>query len=230
MAKAKRSKALYWYNHHREKAQRKAEAQVNSAYAPKIDEFNSNLDFLQKELQQTLKREPFSSKFIRFFGGETDFYRTHIAPLEQLLNVKKSSLIALKNSRDKKAQISGKSAIEQYEQSRKLRKEQKALQEERSAELKYERRIRWLERSKHIRMAASSIRKYLLAEVTTSNKVLFCHYCGAVLNINDMHLDHKKPVSRGGRNNRENLVWACAACNLSKGRKLYEDFVKKFRG
>jgi len=38
-----------------------------------------------------------------------------------------------------------------------------------------------------------------------------------------VHMDHVVPVSRGGLHCAENLLPACASCNLSKGAKLLEE-------
>src|SRR3546814_1753319 len=43
-----------------------------------------------------------------------------------------------------------------------------------------------------------------------------CWYCGTKLTA--YHVDHRIPLARGGSNGPENLVIACPACNLSKGR------------
>lgn len=43
-----------------------------------------------------------------------------------------------------------------------------------------------------------------------------CRYCGASAPDVQLHIDHHKPVSRGGTNDAENLVTACADCNLGK--------------
>lgn len=40
-----------------------------------------------------------------------------------------------------------------------------------------------------------------------------CQYCGALAE----HVDHVVPVCKGGGNTLDNLVAACAKCNLSKG-------------
>ena len=42
-----------------------------------------------------------------------------------------------------------------------------------------------------------------------------CHYCG--LFSPDGQVDHIIPLSRGGTDALENLAWACADCNNSKG-------------
>ena len=45
-----------------------------------------------------------------------------------------------------------------------------------------------------------------------------CAYCGAPAE----HLDHVVPICQGGTNNLDNLVAACANCNLSKGGRTPE--------
>ena len=47
-----------------------------------------------------------------------------------------------------------------------------------------------------------------------------CAYCGSPAE----HVEHCTPLSRGGRNDIFNCVGACAACNLSKGRKTVLEF------
>jgi 5-methylcytosine-specific restriction endonuclease McrA len=46
-----------------------------------------------------------------------------------------------------------------------------------------------------------------------------CYYCGCELN-GTYQTDHVIPISRGGSDSMENIVVACASCNLSKGNKL----------
>ena len=41
-----------------------------------------------------------------------------------------------------------------------------------------------------------------------------CCYCGAVTILT---LDHLMPISKGGRDTADNIVWACKSCNSSKG-------------
>jgi hypothetical protein len=46
-----------------------------------------------------------------------------------------------------------------------------------------------------------------------------CAYCGITLYWsipNDIHVDHIKPVTKGGTNDIDNLALTCADCNLSK--------------
>lgn len=46
-----------------------------------------------------------------------------------------------------------------------------------------------------------------------------CVYCGRTVYGNNLHLDHVIPWSRGGSDEADNLVVACAKCNLEKGDK-----------
>lgn len=44
-----------------------------------------------------------------------------------------------------------------------------------------------------------------------------CRYCGAdPADGAKLHIDHRLPVSKGGQNDFDNLVTACADCNLGK--------------
>ena len=53
-----------------------------------------------------------------------------------------------------------------------------------------------------------------------------CNYCGSVDNL---ALDHIFPQKFGGKDDAENLIFACRACNSSKGKKDLMDWMD-FRG
>ena len=46
-----------------------------------------------------------------------------------------------------------------------------------------------------------------------------CAYCGVTLSR--PHLDHFVPMSKGGTDERDNLIPACKSCNSSKGNKSF---------
>lgn len=46
-----------------------------------------------------------------------------------------------------------------------------------------------------------------------------CRYCGRQSDVVPLHVDHVIPVCQGGTNDRENLITACADCNLGKSGK-----------
>ncbi|MEL0114427.1 MAG: HNH endonuclease, partial [Rickettsiales bacterium] len=47
-----------------------------------------------------------------------------------------------------------------------------------------------------------------------------CQYCGHGHRAEDLTFDHVIPRSRGGRTTWDNVVTACAPCNLRKGHRL----------
>ncbi len=47
-----------------------------------------------------------------------------------------------------------------------------------------------------------------------------CQYCGETPGTSELTFDHVIPKSRGGETSWENVVTACADCNLIKGSKL----------
>ena len=43
-----------------------------------------------------------------------------------------------------------------------------------------------------------------------------CHYCGKKFKPAELTMDHLIPISRGGKNNKGNVVPACKPCNNRK--------------
>lgn len=52
-----------------------------------------------------------------------------------------------------------------------------------------------------------------------------CHWCG--IHSATLEIDHVVPVSRGGTNDRSNLVASCKACNAAKGNKLVHEWIRE---
>jgi 5-methylcytosine-specific restriction endonuclease McrA len=52
-----------------------------------------------------------------------------------------------------------------------------------------------------------------------------CLYCGSAAT----HIDHVTPLDKGGTDEPDNLVSACAACNLRKGTQDAGKFAKRIR-
>ncbi len=48
----------------------------------------------------------------------------------------------------------------------------------------------------------------------------FCHYCGRQMPPGDLTMDHKVPLSRGGKSTRGNVVPCCKECNTRKKSRL----------
>lgn len=51
-----------------------------------------------------------------------------------------------------------------------------------------------------------------------------CVYCGAIHAVEELSVDHVQPRSRGGDRSGGNLVTACRACNVRKGRRRLAAF------
>lgn len=54
-----------------------------------------------------------------------------------------------------------------------------------------------------------------------------CFYCTAY--APDGHVDHRISRAKGGSNDHDNLTWACAPCNLSKGALNDTEFMALFQ-
>jgi len=54
-----------------------------------------------------------------------------------------------------------------------------------------------------------------------------CGLCDLALDANSYHVDHWKPLSKGGSNDKSNLKLLHPKCNLSKGAKLPSEFNKR---
>lgn len=52
-----------------------------------------------------------------------------------------------------------------------------------------------------------------------------CPYCICDLSQTKSHVDHVRPLARGGTNTRDNIVVCCARCNLKKNSKTVKEFV-----
>jgi 5-methylcytosine-specific restriction endonuclease McrA len=58
-----------------------------------------------------------------------------------------------------------------------------------------------------------------------------CLYCGIkVMRKSNLHIDHKVPLVRNGSHTIENMAPSCMQCNLQKGTKTSEEFIKLLSG
>ena len=54
-----------------------------------------------------------------------------------------------------------------------------------------------------------------------------CQYCGKKIKKTNWHLDHIKPLSKGGKNVVSNLCVSCKTCNLMKHSMMKNNFINK---
>jgi len=54
-----------------------------------------------------------------------------------------------------------------------------------------------------------------------------CPYCADPLSLNNAHLDHIYPVSKGGLSRPKNLVFVCSSCNRKKSDSTLRHFIEE---
>lgn len=54
-----------------------------------------------------------------------------------------------------------------------------------------------------------------------------CELCGRKILLEDMSIDHVKPLCLGGKDDVDNLASVCIPCNMFKGSVLPEDFMER---
>lgn len=59
-----------------------------------------------------------------------------------------------------------------------------------------------------------------------------CYYCGKKFSPEELTMDHKIPISRGGKSEKNNLVPACKECNNKKKYLLpieWEEYISNLK-
>lgn len=52
-----------------------------------------------------------------------------------------------------------------------------------------------------------------------------CHYCQGEFSKEDLTMDHKVPIIRGGKTTKSNIVVACKPCNTDKKYQTDVEFI-----
>lgn len=217
-----------WYEYHCEKAKLEGRAKIEAEHGEQVSCLRAVRDETREAYLAALKAEPISSKLRAFFDFATEYRREAVEPLKADLDVANRALAdALERYRALQKQAEAE-AVEGYEKSRTQRKIKAIERQERVAKRKYEKRLRYLEESPAIRSASRPLKEHLIAELSEDGESLVCFYCEQTITIGESHLEHKRPISRGGTNWRGNLALSCASCNLRKGRKTHEEFMRQF--
>ena len=92
----------------------------------------------------------------------------------------------------------------------------------------YERQRRHQRRAR-IKKAKGRITKAIIQELIDSQFIDgkgVCPYCNSKITLKDCHLDHMEPLSKGGSNEKSNLIFCCAHCNLKKSDKSLKQWLK----
>ncbi|MBI1395893.1 MAG: hypothetical protein GC151_07920 [Betaproteobacteria bacterium] len=219
-----------WYEYHRDQAQLQGRSKVESEHREEIQCLRGVRDDAREAYFRALKAEPLSSKLRGFFDFSSEYRSATLLPLREDLDVANR---ALRDALDRLRALQNqaeKAALEEYEAARAQRQVERFEREERAARRRYEMRLRYLEESPALRSASRSLKEHLIRDLSEDGESITCFYCEQRIPIGESHLEHKRPLSRGGTNARGNLALSCATCNLRKGRKTHEEFLRQFGG
>lgn len=85
-----------------------------------------------------------------------------------------------------------------------------------------------LYKNAHPRYKKSDAQPFIKRKKMNTRKKLrgneICPYCGKRLSTYTATTDHIVPLSRGGTDDRENLILCCKKCNLEKGSMLLSEW------
>ena len=88
--------------------------------------------------------------------------------------------------------------------------------------------LSWTENARSVRPTIrATFSKADRASIARSQRYR-CMYCGARLTTDNLQIDHRYPVSRGGSNDDENLQALCRRCNIRKGNHTDEEFRERY--
>lgn len=98
--------------------------------------------------------------------------------------------------------------------------------------------LKWQKRNRHKMCEYRGRRRARIRSATTDSSAsdfyafvrkqesIQCHWCGKVVSGTKAHIDHIIAISKHGNHTSSNLCASCAACNLKKGNKSPEEFMK----
>lgn len=214
----------YWHAFHEERAQKAAQEPVRAKFRLLLEDATSQVQQAQDALDAAKRAEPLQSRMLAFLGVETRIRKETISPLSLTLAARKRHLDELNQLERHELSMAAEVGFRDYRDARAQRRQHAIQRKLRAAERKENRRIRYLEASQALRSAARGIRKILVRRMMEQGPE-HCYYCGVVISPESLHLEHMKPISRGG-GNRRNLVMSCRRCNLEKGRKTHDEYVE----
>lgn len=221
----KRRTRKQWYEYHLAKAQEEERSPVYSKYAEAIETHNLICDETRTRLAREKESAPFLARVAEFLGIDTEYYRINIRPCEADLLVAVRALQDLYARREYDLEAADERGASTYHAARTARKEEAEARAERVRQRKHARRVRYLEESPALRSAARVLKRLLIQDQAQNREWVVCYYCQCTIPASESHLEHKRPISRGGTNSKGNLALSCAACNLKKGRKTHEEFM-----
>ncbi|MBI2920099.1 MAG: HNH endonuclease [Planctomycetes bacterium] len=219
-----------WYQYHLAKAQEDARDVITSVYSQEIERIRGVQEQAWKAFTKARENEPVKSKLLAFFGPESQYRIEILTPLKSDLAVADRALSDALERQRQRLEEATRQGTENYLEAREQRRQETEARDQRVAQREYERRLRYLEVSPAIRSAARPLKEHIIKQQSEDGLSVTCFYCHIVISAGASHLEHKRPISRGGTNSRANLVLSCAPCNLRKARKTHEEFIRELGG
>ena len=226
----KRRTRKQWYEYHLAKAQKEAQDEAKARYSHEIENLRRVHGQALREFTQAREKEPAKSWFSAFFGAESQYRREVLEPLQSDLAAASRALTDALERQRQRLEEAARQGTQNYLEARELRCQEADARAERVAQHNYERRLRYLEESPALRSAARYLKQHLINKQSEDGQSVSCFYCNIIIPVGTSHLEHRRPLSRGGTNRRGNLVLSCASCNLKKGRKTHEEFMRELGG
>ena len=215
-----------WYQYHLEKSQKEEQQRVESVFGHELRGAKEAQETAWKPYIDAREREPLSSRLAAVIGKETQYRREILRPLREDFHAAERAMSDARvrlRQRLEEARLKG---TENYREAYTARKLEAEARAQRVTQRKYERRLKYLEQSPAIRSASRPLKDHLIREQSEDGESISCYYCEQTIPVGESHLEHKRPISRGGTNSRRNLVLSCARCNLKKGKKTHEEFFR----
>jgi 5-methylcytosine-specific restriction endonuclease McrA len=210
-----------WSKYHLNKFISKETENIRNNKDVEIIPILQKIEKLKKEIESLERNTGLGNKF---FGsiGINNYYNTR---KNEIYNQISGLEIQERRIRNKYYNIIQKE--EQLSQEKYyLQKEKKEIEK---IERKEETKIKKIEHSKDVRGTQKSMKNRLVRDSKENEGYIKCYYCNKKLEESETEIEHKTPVSRGGRNKRSNVVLSCKKCNREKGRKNEKEF-NEFRG
>ena len=179
------------------------------------------IEKLKKQIESLERNTGLGNKFFGSIGINND-YNTRKNEIQNQISGLEIQKRRIWNKYHNIIQKEEQSSQEKYY----LQKEKKEIEK---IERKEETKIKKIEHSKNVRGTSKSMKNRLVRDSLENKGYIECYYCNKRLEESETEIEHKTPVSRGGKNKRSNVVLSCNECNREKGIKTEKEF-NEFRG
>ena len=218
-----------WYHFHLERYKEKARASILSQYEPLFKLARDEIALADSKIRILKTKEPFISQILRIFCFNSKWWEVNLAkPIRELDELRKG-FEKINNEYKTKVLESDANIARSYHEASLKRIRDKEIEEIVRKTVERAEKMADLGRSQILRNQCGYLKRLMVHKECDEFGFVICFYCNTKILSTDCHLEHKVPISRGGDNSSDNLVLACAPCNLSKGTKTHVEFLMSMR-